>query len=196
MAFGNNSFILMPNFSTRYKIAVGYILLTLMLITTMGYVYRTMRTISNRSEVYENLSVRRGFANEILNDLNKAEIIVQTIAIGKTEEYEEYMNVMASVYNTIDSLRNITTDVDNNASLDAICMLMKVKDSNVNSLMEIINSNDVEQLYNDEINDFIALQESLLANRRRYSNLNSVFDTISNHFKNIQSLRANYSHQL
>ena len=184
----------MPNFSTRYKIAVGYILLTLMLITTMGYVYRTMRTISNRSEVYENLSVRRGFANEILNDLNKAEIIVQTIAIGKTEEYEEYMNVMASVYNTIDSLRNITTDVDNNASLDAICMLMKVKDSNVNSLMEIINSNDVEQLYNDEINDFIALQESLLANRRRYSNLNSVFDTISNHLKNIQS-RVSANHR-
>ena len=184
----------MPNFSTRYKIAVGYILLTLMLITTMGYVYRTMRTISNRSEVYENLSVRRGFANEILNDLNKAEIIVQTIAIGKTEEYEEYMNVMASVYNTIDSLRNITTDVDNNASLDAICMLMKVKDSNVNSLMKIINSNDVEQLYNDEINDFIALQESLLANRRRYSNLNSVFDTISNHLKNIQS-RVSANHR-
>ena len=66
----------MPNFSTRYKIAVGYILLTLMLITTMGYVYRIMRTMSNKGDVYELLSVRRGYVNEIINDLNKAEIIV------------------------------------------------------------------------------------------------------------------------
>ena len=87
----------MPNFSTRYKIAVGYILLTLMLITTMGYVYRIMRTMSNKGDVYELLSVRRGYVNEIINDLNKAEIIVQTIAIGKTDEYPAYNSVMSSV---------------------------------------------------------------------------------------------------
>mgnify|MGYP003295587944 CR=1 FL=1 len=186
MAFGNNCFILMPNFSTRYKIAVGYILLTLMLITTMGYVYRTMRTISNRSDVYENLSVRRAFANEIMNSLNRAEIVVQTLAVGKTEEYNEYKSVMSSVYNTIDSLRYITTDPENISRLDAICMLMKVKDSNVLSLMKIINANDIEKLYNEEIKDFISLQESLLANRKKYRNPNIVFDTIASHLKNIQ----------
>ena len=186
MAFGNNYFILMPNFSTRYKIAVGYILLTLMLITTMGYVYRTMRTISNRSDVYENLSVRRAFANEIMNSLNRAEIVVQTLAVGKAEEYNEYKSVMSSVYNTIDSLRYITTDPENISRLDAICMLMKVKDSNVLSLMKIINANDIEKLYNEEIKDFISLQESLLANRKKYRNPNIVFDTIASHLKNIQ----------
>ena len=134
MAFGNNCFILMPNFSTRYKIAVGYILLTLMLITTMGYVYRIMRTMSNKGDVYELLSVRREYVNEIINDLNKAEIIVQTIAIGKTDEYPAYNSVMSSVYNTIDSLRSITTDADSYGNLDAICMLMKVKDIRIRNL--------------------------------------------------------------
>ena len=122
----------MPNFSTRYKVTVGYILLTIMLIATMAYIYRSMKSISGTNEYYELLSIRRGYANEIMNNLNKAEIIVQTIAIGKTEEYEEYKDVMSSVYNTIDSLRNYTTD---NSSLDAICLLMKVKDSNVQNLM-------------------------------------------------------------
>ena len=186
MAFGNNYFILMPNFSTRYKIAVGYILLTLMLITTMGYVYRIMRTMSNKGDVYELLSVRRGYVNEIINDLNKAEIIVQTIAIGKTDEYPAYNSVMSSVYNTIDSLRSITTDADSYGNLDAICMLMKVKDSNVNSLMNIIRNNDIEKLYNEEIKDFLSLQQSLLANRSGLRNPDAVFDTISNHLKEMQ----------
>ena len=186
MAFGNNYFILMPNFSTRYKIAVGYILLTLMLITTMGYVYRIMKTMSNKGDVYELLSVRRGYVNEIINDLNKAEIIVQTIAIGKTDEYPAYNSVMSSVYNTIDSLRSITTDADSYGNLDAICMLMKVKDSNVNSLMNIIRNNDIEKLYNEEIKDFLSLQQSLLANRSSLRNPDAVFDTISNHLKEMQ----------
>ena len=184
----------MPNFSTRYKVAVGYILLTIMLIATMGYVYRSMRSMSGTGDVYELLSIRRGYANDILNDLNKAEIIVQTIAIGKTDEYEEYKNVMSSVYSTIDSLRSITNDVDNSANLDAICMLMRVKDSNVNSLMKIINANDIEQLYKREIEDFISLQDSLLANRRRYRNNNSIADTIANYLKNIQS-RVSENHR-
>lgn len=186
MAFGNNYFILMPNFSTRYKIAVGYILLTLMLITTMGYVYRIMKTMSNKGDVYELLSVRRGYVNEIINDLNKAEIIVQTIAIGKTDEYPAYNSVMSLVYNTIDSLRSITTDADSYGNLDAICMLMKVKDSNVNSLMNIIRNNDIEKLYNEEIKDFLSLQQSLLANRNKLRNPDAVFDTISNHLKEMQ----------
>ena len=181
----------MPNFSTRYKVTVGYILLTIMLIATMAYIYRSMKSISGTNEYYELLSIRRGYANEIMNNLNKAEIIVQTIAIGKTEEYEEYKDVMSSVYNTIDSLRNYTTD---NSSLDAICLLMKVKDSNVHRLKTIIDSNNVEQLYNKEIEDFISLQNSMLANSKKFRNPNSIADSIANYLKNIQQ-RVSENHR-
>ena len=185
----------MPKFSTRYKVAVGYIMLTIMLIATMGYIYRSMKSMSGTGDVYEMLSLRRGYANEIINNLNRAEIIVQTIAIGKTDEYNEYKKVMSSVYSTIDSLRSITNDADNNDGLDAICMLMRVKDSNVHSLMTIINSNNVEQLYNKEIEDFISLQDSLLANRRKFRNPNSIADTIANYLKNIQ-FRVSENHRM
>lgn len=184
----------MPKFSTRYKVAVGYIMLTIMLIATMGYIYRSMKSMSGTGDVYEVLSVRRSYANDIINNLNRAEIIVQTIAIGKTDEYAEYKNVMSSVYGTIDSLRSITSDVDNSENLDAISLLMRVKDSNVHSLMAIINSNNVEQLYNKEIEDFISLQDSLLANRRKFHSPNSIADTIANYLKNIQ-LRASENHR-
>ena len=116
----------MPDFSTRYKIAIGYILLTIMLITTMGYMYRSMKAISGRTELSLSLSVRRAFVNEIMNDLNEAEIIVQAIAIGKTEEYKNYTEVMSLVYDKIDSLKSITTDAANCEALDDILMFMKV----------------------------------------------------------------------
>ena len=177
----------MPDFSTRYKIAIGYILLTIMLITTMGYMYRSMKAISGRTELSASLSVRRAFVNEIMNDLNEAEIIVQAIAIGKAEEYKEYIKVMSLVYDTIDSLKSITTDAENIEALDAIRMFMKVKDSNVSSLMQIMESNGIEQLFDSEINEFISLQESLLANQEALCSQDVVFDTISKQLKEIQS---------
>ena len=176
----------MPDFSTRYKVAVGYILLTIMLIATMAYVYRSMKSMSGTEEVYDLLSLRRGYANEIMNNLNRAEIIVQTITIGKTDEYKEYETVALSVQRSVDSLRSITTDLENIARLDTIRMLMKVKDSNVHSLTSIIKSNNVEQLYRKEIEDFISIQDSLLANRRKFRNPNSIADTIASYLKEIQ----------
>ena len=181
----------MPKFSTRYKVAAGYLVLTIMLIATMAYIYRSMKSMSGTNDMYEQLSLRRGYANQIMNNLNKAEIIVQAIAVGKTDEYKEYKNVMSSVYGTIDSLRKVTTD---DSSLDAICLLIKVKDSNVNSLMKIIKSNNIEQLYSKEIDDFVALQDSLLANRGRYRAHNAIADTIANYLKNIQ-LRVSENHR-
>lgn len=177
----------MPDFSTRYKIAIGYILLTIMLITTMGYMYRSMKAISGRAELSVSLSVRRAFVNEIMNDLNEAEIIVQSIATGKTEEYKEYIRVMSLVYDKIDSLKSITTNAGNSEALDDIRMFMKVKDSNVGSLMQIMESNGIEHLYDSEINEFISLQESLLANRGNLCSPDAVFDTISGQLKEIQS---------
>ena len=177
----------MPDFSTRYKIAIGYILLTIMLITTMGYMYRSMKAISGRTELSLSLSVRRAFVNEIMNDLNEAEIIVQAIAIGKTEEYKNYTEVMSLVYDKIDSLKSIATDAANSEALDDILMFMKVKDSNVSSLMQIMKSNGIERLYDNEINEFISLQESLLAGREALRNPDVVFDTISKQLKEIQS---------
>ena len=159
-----------------------------MLITTMGYMYRSMKAISGRTELSLSLSARRAFVNEIMNDLNEAEIIVQAIAIGKTEAYKDYIEVMSLVYDTIDSLKSITIDAASSETLDDIRMFMKVKDSNVESLMQIMESNGIKQLYDNEINEFISsLQESLLANREALCNPDVVFDTISKHLKEIQS---------
>ena len=188
--------VTMPKISTRYKVAVGYILLTIMLIATMGYIYHSMLhlTLGNPSD--EQLSIRRGVANEIMNDLNRAEIVVQAIAIGKTGEYEEYKEIMESVDRAIDSLQEITTDLQNRERLETISMFINMKNSNMERLMAIIGSNDIGQLYSREIGNILSLQDSLMAAYGKFRYPRSVADTIANRLKNIQyRVSANYSRQ-
>lgn len=152
----------MPKFSTRFKIALGYILLMLLLMATMGYIYHSMKQMSYKGDYDSLLSTRRSIANGIVNRLNEAEIIVQTIAIGRTDEYGNYKDVMSSVKSSVDSLRLLTTDSVNLVRLDTLSMFLMLKENNMNSLMKIINSNNVEELYRKEIDGMIMLQDSLL----------------------------------
>lgn len=186
----------MSKFSTRYKVAAGYILLTLLLITTMGYVYRIMNGIGGKGDRDELLSARRSITSEVMNDLNRAEIVVQAIAIGKTNEYDEYKEIMSSVDRAIDSLQNITDDLQNSDRLKTIRMFINMKNNNMSHLMTIISSNDITKLYTDEINAIISLQDSLLAHSGKLRYPHSVADTISTRLKNIRfKVSADYSEQ-
>lgn len=196
MASRKNFVFTMSKFSTRYKVAAGYILLTLLLITTMGYVYRIMNGIGGKGDRDELLSARRSITSEVMNDLNRAEIVVQAIAIGKTNEYDEYKEIMSSVDRAIDSLQNITDDLHNSDRLKTIRMFINMKNKNMSHLMTIISSNDITKLYTDEINAIISLQDSLLAHSGKLRYPHSVADTISTRLKNIRfKVSADYSEQ-
>lgn len=187
----------MPRFSTRYKVAVGYILVTIMLIATMGYIYHSMKNIIGAGETGSLLSVRRSIANEVMNNLNRAEIVVQAIAIGKTDEYDEYKEIMDSVGMAIDSLQSITTDLQNSDRLETIRMFINMKNSNMSRLMTIIDSNDIEQLYANEIEDIISLQDSLWANKGKLRNPRYISDTLTNRLRNVRfKVSSNYKRQV
>ncbi len=186
MASRNNFVFAMPRFSTRYKVAVGYILLTIMLIATMGYIYHSMKNIIGAGETDTLLSTRRSIANEVMNDLNRAEIMVQAIAIGKTDEYDEYKEIMSSVDRSIDSLQSITTDLQNTDRLETINMFINMKNNNMSRLMTIIDSHDIEQLYAKELDDIIHLQDSLWANKGRLRNPKYISDSIANRLRNVR----------
>lgn len=153
----------MAKFSTRFKVTAGYVLLTLLLVATMGYIYYSIRQMTDSGDFDKQLSARRSMANEVMNELNKAEIIVQTIAIGKTGEYSNYKKVMSRVGKAVDSLKCMTVDSLNSARLDTVSLLLLRKESNMKKLMKVISSNDIEKIYRREIEEMISLQDSLLA---------------------------------
>ena len=145
-----------------------------------------MKNIIGAGETDTLLSTRRSIANEVMNDLNRAEIMVQAIAIGKTDEYDEYKEIMSSVDRSIDSLQSITTDLQNTDRLETINMFINMKNNNMSRLMTIIDSHDIEQLYAKELDDIIHLQDSLWANKGRLRNPKYISDSIANRLRNVR----------
>ena len=76
----------MYRMSIRYKIAIGYTLLMVLLIVTMGYIYSGVRHITGSDENDNLLRMRRRITNEVINNLNNAEIIGQSIIAGETKQ--------------------------------------------------------------------------------------------------------------
>lgn len=161
-----DKFTAMQGFSIRYKVTIGYVLLTLLLIATMWYVYRGVQHITEIDEYDRLISDRRRITNEIIGQLNRAEIIGQTIAIGQVTEYASYKDAISLANAYIDSLRCITDDAVQIARIDSVSALVAQKEMNMRSLMEILKEDATDDLYRREIEAMIQLQDSLLDARR------------------------------
>ncbi len=151
----------MPNISTRYKVAIGYIVLMSLLIVTMVYIYHGLSRITGNDDYDSRLGMRRRITNELLNTLNKAEIIGQSIAVGQVSDYSGYKNAISVANGYIDSLRNVTDDSLQLARIDTVASLMVQKEKNMRTLMGILSSNAADDIYRNEIEAIIALQDSL-----------------------------------
>ena len=134
----------MYRMSIRYKIAIGYTLLMVLLIVTMGYIYSGVRHITGSDENDNLLRMRRRITNEVINNLNNAEIIGQSIIAGETSGYPTYRNVISVANEYIDSLRCITDQPIQLLRLDTVVMLMEQKDRNMRNLLSVLRNNESE----------------------------------------------------
>ena len=152
----------MPHFSTQLKIALGYLLLTILLIATIGYIYTEMHSLTRADESDTILSQRRRTTNEITNQLNQAEIIGQSLSIGQLSQYTAYKEAMMKAGEAIDSLRNQLKDSIQLARLDSVSSLLIEKEKNMRNLLVTIRQSDTDALYQQHIEALISEQDSLL----------------------------------
>ena len=152
----------MPHFSTQLKIALGYLLLTILLIATIGYIYTEMHSLTRADESDTILSQRRRTTNEITNQLNQAEIIGQSLSIGQLSQYTAYKEAMMKAGEAIDSLRNQLKDSIQLARLDSVSSLLMEKEKNMRNLLVTIRQSDTDALYQQHIEALISEQDSLL----------------------------------
>ena len=161
-------FTIMQGPSIRYKVTIGYVLLTLLLIATMWYVYRGVQHMTEVDEYDRQISVRRHMTNEVIGQLNRAEIIGQTIAVGQISEYASYQEAISLANAYIDSLRCITDDAVQISRIDSVSALVAQKEVNMRSLMEILKEDATDDIYRREIEAMIQLQDSLLDARSSF----------------------------
>ena len=153
----------MVKMSIRYKVTAGFVLLVLLLVVTMVFIYRGVQSMTVSDDFYSQIAIRRRITNGIINELNHAEIVGQTIAVGQVEKYSQYKKNMSNADVYIDSLRRMTDDTLQLARLDTVAMLMAQKDKNMRCLMAIIRNDNSDDTYRKEIEAMILLQDSLAA---------------------------------
>lgn len=151
----------MPTLSTKNKVTIGYLLLTLLLIATMIYTYSEVRLLTKSDDYSTQLSMRRQATTDIINHLNTADIIGQAIAIGETEEYDNYSKATAQAVDAVKQLRTLTHDPVQELRIDTVAMLIYQKGENMRDLMAIIEKINELPIYEEQIEAIAAIHDSL-----------------------------------
>lgn len=157
-------------FSTSTKIAFGYILLICLLFGAIGYIHQQMTLLTTPTGLEETISNRRKTTHQIVTQLYEAEIIGQTLRIGRLNEYPKYKRAMKEASILIDSLQQLLTDTLQQMRLDTVRSLLRNKEQNMILVLEAMKQNPTDELYRQQLDSLIMQQDSILSSthvRRR-----------------------------
>lgn len=157
-------------FSTSTKIAFGYILLICLLFGAIGYIYQQMTLLTTPTGLEETISNRRKTTHQIVTQLYEAEIIGQTLRIGRLNEYPKYKRAMKEASALIDSLQQLLTDTLQQMRLDTVRSLLRNKEQNMVLVLEAMKQSPTDELYRQQLDSLIMQQDSILSSthvRRR-----------------------------
>ena len=157
-------------FSTSTKIAFGYILLICLLFGAIGYIHQQMTLLTTPTGLEETISNRRKTTHQIVTKLYEAEIIGQTLRIGRLNEYPKYKRAMKEASALIDSLQQLLTDTLQQMRLDTVRSLLRNKEQNMVLVLESMKQSPTDELYRQQLDSLIMQQDSILSSthvRRR-----------------------------
>lgn len=157
-------------FSTSTKIAFGYILLICLLFGAIGYIHQQMTLLTTPTGLEETISNRRKTTHQIVTQLYEAEIIGQTLRIGRLNEYPKYKRAMKEASALIDSLQQLLTDTLQQMRLDTVRSLLRNKEQNMILVLEAMKQSPTDELYRQQLDSLIMQQDSILSSthvRRR-----------------------------
>lgn len=157
-------------FSTSTKIAFGYILLICLLFGAIGYIHQQMTLLTMPTGLEETISNRRKTTHQIVTQLYEAEIIGQTLRIGRLNEYPKYKRAMKEASALIDSLQQLLTDTLQQMRLDTVRSLLRNKEQNMVLVLEAMKQSPTDELYRQQLDSLIMQQDSILSSthvRRR-----------------------------
>ena len=157
-------------FSTSTKIAFGYILLICLLFGAIGYIHQQMTLLTTPTGLEETISNRRKTTHQIVTQLYEAEIIGQTLRIGRLNEYPKYKRAMKEASALIDSLQQLLTDTLQQMRLDTVRSLLRNKEQNMVLVLEAMKQSPTDDLYRQQLDSLIMQQDSILSSthvRRR-----------------------------
>ena len=149
-------------FSTSTKIIVGYVVLIGLLFGAIVHTFQQMNLLAEPTGLEENVNSRRHTTHRIISQLYDAEIIGQTLRMGKLDEYSRYIEKMKGINASIDTLETMLDDTLQQARLDTVRILLKSKQWNMFKVIEAMQESPTDALYQQQLDSLIAAQDSLL----------------------------------
>lgn len=154
------------NKSIKIKVAIGYLLLTIVLLFSVWFVYCEMEKLSEPDDSETELNAKRLATNNTLAKLYQMEVIGQSLSAGRLNDYPLYKKAMTEALASIDSLKIFVSDSMQLQRIDSISLLLNRKGRNMISLLKAMDNSSSDQLYQENIERIITEQDSLLTQQR------------------------------
>ncbi len=152
--------------SIKAKVAGGYFLLICLLFFSMWLVYQETKELAEPDAYEAELDAKRQMMSNTLAKLYQAEVIGQSLSVGRLNDYPTYRRAMRNALASIDSLKTLVSDSVQMQRIDSISMLLERKGQNMLSLLRAMNDTAAVGIYRKNIEQIISQQDSLLSEER------------------------------
>ena len=149
-------------FSTKTKLAFGYIILIILLLGAIGYVYKQMNLLTQPTGLEESIYNRRRTTHNIISRLYETEVIGQALRTGSSNELWLYNRAMKKVHLSLDTLRTLMTDTIQQARIDTVEMLLCDKERNMIAVMEAMSKTPTDMIYRKQLDSLLHEHDSLI----------------------------------
>ena len=149
-------------FSTKSKLAFGYIVLIILLLGAIGYVYKQMNLLTQPTGLEESIYNRRRTTHNIISRLYETEVIGQALRTGDSNELWLYTKAMKKVHLSIDTLHTLLTDSVQQARIDTVKILLRDKERNMLAVLEAMRTTPTDIIYRKQLDSLLHEHDSLI----------------------------------
>ena len=150
-------------FSTKTKLAFGYIILIILLLGAISYVYKQMTLLTQPTGLEESIYNRRKTTHNIISQLYETEVIGQALRTGSSNELWLYNKAMKKVHLSLDTLRSQLTDSTQQARIDTVNMLLRDKERNMLAVLEAMRTTPTDIIYRKQLDSLLHEHDSLIS---------------------------------
>lgn len=144
------------------KVLISYLVLLLLAIVAGWIIYAELNSFTRAQENNTQENNKVFGIGRLLTQMYESESFARSaIQSSKESTYRAYMQKTDSIRITLDSLRTITTNANQQALLDSIGILLGQKVTNIRELRQIRNNNASEIALDRAIEKFSNIEETL-----------------------------------
>ncbi len=142
------------------KVVFGYILLISIAVCSVAYIYRIVRQVAGEEQPDSTSRRKVYYVTNTLSLLYESEALGQLVGIPDND-LTHFNRTLNKAHQNMDTLRVLISDLQQQAKIDSIDMMLEQKRRNTLNLLETWNEANAERLYTENIEKVIAIQDTV-----------------------------------